>query len=116
MATPASVPTFFVTTIGRRTGAPRRVVLSYLLREGAYIVVGSNFGKIATPEWALNLAADPRVEVELGGEEFRAEARAVPTEEQSAYWEEFEAMWPPYAAYRKRASNRTVKMFRLMRH
>ena len=113
LATPASVPTFFVTTVGRRSGAPRRVALSYLQRGGDYIVVGSNFGKIATPEWALNLAANPRVGVEIGDEEFQAEARAVPIEEQGAYWEAFEAMWPPYATYRTRASNRTISMFRL---
>lgn len=116
MATPASVPTFFVTTVGRRTGAPRTVTLSFLAREGGYIVVGTNFGKSATPEWALNLVANPRVQVEWGGEEFRAEARAVPIQDQDALWEAFEAMWPAYATYRARATDRTIGMFRLVRY
>lgn len=116
MATPASVPTFFVTTVGRRTGAPRTVALSFLQREGGYVVVGTNFGKSATPEWALNLVANPRVQVEWGGEEFRAEARAVPIQDQDALWEAFEAMWPAYATYRARATDRTIGMFRLVRY
>ncbi|MEE9582414.1 MAG: nitroreductase family deazaflavin-dependent oxidoreductase, partial [Acidimicrobiia bacterium] len=114
LATPASVPTFFVTTTGRRTGVPRRVALSYLRRDGDFIVVGTNFGKRATPEWALNLAANPQVQVEMVGEEFRAEAWAVPIEEQSVLWEAFDAMWPAYAAYRERATDRPILMFRLV--
>lgn len=114
LATPASVPTFFVTRVGRRTGAPRTVALSFLQREAGYIVVGTNFGKSATPEWALNLVANPRVRVEWGGEEFRAEARAVPI--QDPLWEAFEAMWPAYATYRARATDRTIGMFRLVRY
>jgi len=93
LTTPASVPTFFVTTVGRRTCVPRTVALSFLQREAGYIVVGTRFGKSATPEWALNLAANPRVRVEWGGEEFRAEARAVPIQDQDALWEAFEGMW-----------------------
>ncbi len=114
LATPTSVPTFFVTTTGRLTGVPRRVALSYLQRESGFIVVGTNWGKSATPEWALNLAANPRVRVEAGGREFWAEARAVPIEEQSALWEAFDAMWPAYAAYRERATDRPILMFRLV--
>jgi deazaflavin-dependent oxidoreductase (nitroreductase family) len=88
--------------------------LSYLQRESGFIVVGTNWGKSATPEWALNLAAIPRVRVEAGGKEFWAEARAVPIEEQSALWEAFDAMWPAYAAYRERATDRPILMFRLV--
>ena len=85
-----------------------------LAAEAGYSVVGTNFGKSATPEWALNLVANPRVRVEWGGEEFRAEARAVPI--QDPLWEAFEAMWPAYATYRARATDRTIGMFRLGRY
>ena len=90
--------------------------MSYLQRNTDFIVVGTNWGKSTTPEWALNLGANPRVGVELGGEEFRAEARAVHLEEQGALWQAFEAMWPAYATYRARATDRTILMFRLVRH
>jgi len=113
LATPASVPTFFITTVGRRTGTPRRVALSYLQRDGDYIVVGTNWGKRATPEWSLNLTANPRVRVEAGGKEFWAKGRAVPIEDQPALWEAFDAMWPAYAAYRERVTDRPILMFRL---
>ncbi len=114
LATPPSVPTFFLTTTGRRSGESRTVAVSYVEDGGDFVVVGSNWGKATTPEWALNLAANPRASVEIGGEETSVEALLVPVGERDALWEAFGSMWPAYAVYRRRAKDRVVQMFRLV--
>ena len=39
LATPTSVPTFFLTTIGRRTGRRRTVPVSFVVDNGDYVIV-----------------------------------------------------------------------------
>ena len=114
-ATPPSVPTLFLTTTGRRTGEPRTVALSYVEDGGAYIVVGTNWGRRSTPDWTLNLEANPRAMIEMAGEQILIDAHAVAPDEQVAICEAFHAMWPPYAAYRRRVTSRTIKMLRLVK-
>jgi len=113
LATPDSVPTFFLTTTGRRTGRPRRVPVSFVVDDGDFVIVGTNWGKPATPEWALNLLANPRAFVEVDRNPVAIEARLILEEDRKAGWDALVAMWPPYAAYRERAQGRDIAMFRL---
>jgi F420H(2)-dependent quinone reductase len=53
-------PCLVLTTIRRRSGALRRVVLPYVHDAGRIIVVGSLGGGPADPQWARNLRANPR--------------------------------------------------------
>jgi len=113
LATPMSVPTFFLTTKGRRTGQPRTVPVSFVLDDGDYVIVGTNWGKPTTPEWALNLLADPRAFIETHGSEVEVSASVIPRENRQQIWDALCAMWPPYATYRQRAQGREIAMFRL---
>ena len=113
MATPPSVPTFLLTTTGRHSGLPRTVAVSYLADGPDFIVVGSNWGKAATPEWASNLVVNPKAEIDVGGKRAAIEAQLVPDAKRAEWWESFGAMWPAYTTYRDRASNREILMFRL---
>lgn len=113
LATPPSVTTLFLTTTGRRTGKLRTAAVTYLERGDDFIVVGTNWGKTASPEWALNLAADPRATIEVAGDRTSVEALTIPVEEQEALWDAFAAMWPAFAVYRRRVTDRTIRMFRL---
>ena len=114
LATPPSVPTFFLTTTGRRTQEPRTVALSYVEEGGDYIVVDTSWGRSSTPDWSLNLAANPQAMIEMAGEQILVEARAVTSTEALALWATFCAMWPPYAEYRRRITGRIVRMIRLV--
>jgi deazaflavin-dependent oxidoreductase (nitroreductase family) len=114
LATPVSVPTLFLTTVGRQSGRGHTVALSYLENGADFVVVGTNWGKKATPEWALNLIANPRAVLEVAGERLQVEAELVPPEDSESLWMGFRAMWPPYEAYRQRIEGRTIHMFRLV--
>ena len=58
-----------LTTIGRKSGQPRTVLLTSPLREGdAYVIVASRGGDDQHPAWFLNLRDNPDVQVTLKGE------------------------------------------------
>jgi hypothetical protein len=68
-------PSLVLTTVGRRTGAARPVVLQHVRDGDAYVVVGSNWGGTTHPAWALNLLARPEAEVTAGGRTVAVVAR-----------------------------------------
>ena len=56
-------PGIILETVGRRSGTPRRVVLTYLPDGDRIVLVASNYGRPGDPSWYSNLVADPRVTV-----------------------------------------------------
>jgi len=101
-----AAPVCLLTTTGRRSGAPRTVPLLYLDRpdEDAVVVVASQGGMSKNPEWYLNLVADPKVTVEIGGDARAMIARVTSTEERAAMWPLLVAMYPGYDTYQKRTT------------
>ena len=89
-------------TRGRRSGRPRSSPLMYFQFEesGDLIIVASNYGRDRHPAWYLNVAAEPHVTVETGGESFAAEARITKGEERTALFDKVVASNPRFAAYR----------------
>ena len=89
-------------TRGRRSGRPRVSPLMYFRFEesGDLIVVASNYGQDHHPAWYLNIAADPTVHVEAGGERFPAQARITQGEERSALFDKVVAANSRFAGYR----------------
>src|SRR6184192_1158041 len=63
-----------LTTTGRRSGEPRTTPMMFHRDGDRVLVVASNIGAPRHPDWYLNLAADPRVTVEVDGRKFDAEA------------------------------------------
>ncbi len=92
-----------LTTRGRVTGRPRRTALFYW-RDGArYLVVASNGGVPAHPDWYLNLRADPRVVVQVAADTFLAHARPATADERPRLWQLVITGLPRYARYQQRA-------------
>ena len=56
-----------LTTTGRRTGAPRSVILGYYEDGSNLVSMAMNGWGAAEPSWWLNLQADPHAVVELAG-------------------------------------------------
>jgi deazaflavin-dependent oxidoreductase (nitroreductase family) len=89
-------------TRGRKSGQLRRSALIYGRHGDAYVVVGSKGGHPHHPAWYLNLAADPRVELQVGPEVFAATARTAAGAERRELWEKMTRIWPDYVNYQKR--------------
>ncbi len=93
------VPTLLLTTRGRRSGKPRRTALIYGLDGDRYLVVASKGGAEQHPLWYLNLLEHPEVEIQVGGDRFRASARTATAEEKPRLWERMTQIWPAYDEY-----------------
>lgn len=102
LAVPDEFTALLLHTVGRVSGERRSVSLFYVAPDGTPVVVGTDFGRTRTPNWALNLLASPRAEVEIKGERWPVVARPLTSDEQTRMWPHFDALWPPFLQYRTR--------------
>jgi deazaflavin-dependent oxidoreductase (nitroreductase family) len=98
----SGVDTLLLTTRGRSTGTLRRTALIYARDRGRYIVVASNGGSKAHPNWYQNLDADPRVFVQVAEERFEARAQAATARQRPRLWGLMVSIWPEYERYQTR--------------
>jgi len=88
-----------LTTIGRKSGEPRKAPLIYGEQDGKYLVVASKGGAPEPPAWYVNLREHPEVTVQIRGDTFRARARDATPEEKPAMWKVMTGHWPAYDEY-----------------
>ena len=100
----SGMDTLLITTQGRKTGLWRRTALIYGRDGDSYIVVGSNGGKKNHPAWYLNLLKNPAVQVQVGAEEFEAQARPATEEERPRLWQLMAGIFPTYNSFKKKTS------------
>jgi deazaflavin-dependent oxidoreductase (nitroreductase family) len=91
-----------LTTTRRTTGKPRTTPLIYENAGDAFVIVASNGGSREHPGWYRNLSKDPRVEVQVLGDVFVAEARTAAGDERARLWELAARQWPAYDEYQTR--------------
>jgi deazaflavin-dependent oxidoreductase (nitroreductase family) len=108
------LPTFLITTTGRRTGLPRTQPLLFAHDGDSFVVAGSNFGKPDHPAWSGNLLANPDAQVMLHGEVIAVRAHFAEGAERERLMAVLTAVWPHYPTYAKR-SGRHLRVFRLDR-
>jgi deazaflavin-dependent oxidoreductase (nitroreductase family) len=95
------MPVLELTTIGRRTGKPRSVMLTSPMQRGsAFVVVASRGGDTQPPAWLLNLQANPEVVVARHGEVGQAmRARVATVQERELWWPVITSQHTMYAGY-----------------
>jgi F420H(2)-dependent quinone reductase len=79
-------PILLLTTTGRRSGEKRTAPVVYLQAGERIVVINTNAGNAKVPAWSLNLAADPRAEVEVGARKIPVLARVAEGEERAELW------------------------------
>jgi deazaflavin-dependent oxidoreductase (nitroreductase family) len=92
-------PTLMLTTTGRRTGLPRTTGLIYGRDGERLLIVASLHGAPRSPQWYLNLSADPHVHVQVATERFAAIARTSTEQERPPLWQIMTAINPGYVRY-----------------
>ncbi|WP_375501608.1 nitroreductase family deazaflavin-dependent oxidoreductase [uncultured Jatrophihabitans sp.] len=97
------LPLVILTTVGRKSGEPRKVVLVRCVHDGVYAVVGSGPDPIGgTPkhsQWYLNIVNDPNVTLRDQDTIYDAVARTASPEEKAEWWPRVCAVWPDYESY-----------------
>jgi deazaflavin-dependent oxidoreductase (nitroreductase family) len=94
----------FLTTIGHRSGRPRRNGLYFVEASPAFVVVASNAGADVDPAWWRNLQSTPEAIIELRGRAIPVRARPASVEERKRLWPEFVRRDQTFAEYERAAS------------
>jgi deazaflavin-dependent oxidoreductase (nitroreductase family) len=98
-AFPRGVPVCLLTTIGRKTGAPRTTPLLYIEDGSSVIVVASYGGMASHPLWYDNLVANPSVQVQVGRRVRVMRARVATPDERAALWPRLVGHYADFASY-----------------
>ncbi len=101
-----------LTTVGRRSGAPRTVQLAYEQDGEGFLVVASAMGQDRHPAWRYNLEAAGGGSVVLRGRELTVTATVLSDAEKAAVWERIKGTIPQMATYEQR-TDRNIRVFRL---
>jgi len=97
-----------LTTIGRKSGLERSVIIGYLEDGPNLVALAMNGWDEGHPAWWLNLEAHPDAVVRLAGEPARpVRARATAGEERDRLWQRWESVDPNFDAYAGRRSTET---------
>jgi deazaflavin-dependent oxidoreductase (nitroreductase family) len=91
--------TLLLTTVGRKSGQPRRTALIYQPYGDAYVVVASHGGAAEHPAWYRNLDARNEARVQVQADVFPAKARTATGEERAKLWKLMTEVWPAYDEY-----------------
>ena len=103
-----------LTTVGRRSGQPRTVIVAYL-RDGDDVIVNDvPLAKPALPSWVLNLRAHPEAEVRLGRARYQARAESLEGEDRAGHWDRLVAADPILDKF-QRLAGREIAVIRLRR-
>ena len=101
MAHLRGMPVLLLTTVGRKSGK-RRVTPVMFVRDGSnFVVTASNNGAKSNPAWFLNLMANARVTIEVGGSTREATAHKANPEERERLWTQLVQKAPFFEGYSK---------------
>ncbi|MCU0268490.1 MAG: nitroreductase family deazaflavin-dependent oxidoreductase [Acidimicrobiales bacterium] len=106
-------PMLMLASTGARTGKQRETPLATVPRgNGAFLVVGSNFGRANHPSWTANLLAEPAARITYRGSTMAVTARLLTDEERGTCWTEMLAWYPAWAGYTE-LTDRELRVFEL---
>jgi deazaflavin-dependent oxidoreductase (nitroreductase family) len=111
----AAMPTLILTSLGARSGLPRTTPLIYLPDEERIVLIASNGGHPANPAWYYNMRKHPRVMVLINAQEIVCLAQEASGPERERLWGRAVQMYPGYAVYQRRSSQRTIPVMVLTR-
>jgi deazaflavin-dependent oxidoreductase (nitroreductase family) len=98
-----SMPVVELHTIGRTSGKRRSTMLTAPVHsDERYVLVASKGGDDRHPQWYLNLAANPEVDLTVDGTTMPMTARTATEEEKAELWPEIVAAHRGYAGYQRK--------------
>lgn len=108
-----TMPVVELTTIGRKSGVRRTVLLTSPVQEGdTYVVVASRGGDDEHPAWFLNLRDNPAVDVSTDGTSTRPmHARVADADERARLWPRITADHKNYASYQTKTTREIPLVF-----
>ncbi len=112
----AGHPLLLMYSTGARTGKRRRSILTYSRDGDAYVVAGTASGFSKDPAWIANVAANPRVTLEVANETFEADATVYAAgDERDRLWAQHVDQLPWFGDYPDQVGGRVIPVARLTR-
>ena len=102
----AKMPVIKLTTIGRKSGLPRSVMLTSPYKENdSLVIVASKGGSDTPPDWLLNLKKEPDVEVSIqGAPSMTMRAEVADENERNRLWPAITKDYSNYVDYQTKTS------------
>jgi deazaflavin-dependent oxidoreductase (nitroreductase family) len=97
----AGMPVLMLHTVGRRSGKPRKNILTCVPAGDAYVVAASNAGSDRHPAWWLNLSENKIARLQVAGRTMDVKVRELSGAEREKYWLLFLESDLDYADYEK---------------
>ena len=97
-------PLLLLTTTGAKSGQPRTKPMMYIRDGDRLLVIASNAGAPAHPDWYRNLLAHSHVTVEVGNETFDATAIVTEGAERQRLWAKIVALHPFFADHQAKVT------------
>ena len=110
----AGAPVLLLTTTGAKTGRRYTNPVMYLPDGDRVVVFASKGGAPTNPDWYHNLVAHPRVTVELGTEQYEADAAVITGGERDQLYARQAELYPGFAEYEAKTA-RTIPVIALQR-
>lgn len=104
-----------LTTIGRTTGNAHTTPMMFKDHRDRLVVIASNAGATAHPQWYRNLLVHPAVTVERGAERFDATARTAKGEERAQLWADLIQSHAFFVEHQEKAGGREIPLVVLER-
>lgn len=95
-----------LTTTGRKSRAPRKVMLPYFQYDNRIVVIASNAASEKNPDWYVNLVATPKVHIQLGAAKIAATAKPLEGADYVDVWARHTSSWPRWNVYQQQTSRR----------
>jgi deazaflavin-dependent oxidoreductase (nitroreductase family) len=97
-------PLLLLTTTGAKTGKRHTTPMMYIPIENRMLVIASNIGAPAHPDWYHNLVAHSHVIVETGAETFEAIAVVLEGPERQGLWTRIVELYPFFADHQAKTT------------
>lgn len=102
------LPVLRLTTIGAKTGKPRKTILVRLQDGEKIALIASNYGRAHNPGWYYNLKVNPECQVLTNERSAAYIAYEAEGEEREKYWQLALSFYAGYEEYRARAVHRRI--------
>jgi deazaflavin-dependent oxidoreductase (nitroreductase family) len=101
-------------TVGARSGQEHINPVAYVVDGEHLVIIASKGGAPTNPDWYYNILAHPLVTVEVGTEQFQAQATITSEPERTRLYNKMIEMMPSFAEY-KQKTTRVIPVITLTR-
>jgi len=91
-------------TVGAKSGQERINPVAYFTNGDRLVIIASKGGAPTNPDWYYNILAHPLVKIEVGTEQFQAQAAVATEPERTRLFNQMAEMMPGFGEYQRKTT------------